>query len=550
MHHDELNTLLHRLISTWENEVVEFKQASKDYSTLDIGKYFSALSNESNLRGIEKAWLVFGINNDTRTIVGSNYREGHDHLQSIKHQITQGTSPNVTFRDVHELLLPEGRVILFEIPAAPRGMPIAWQGHYYARSGESLTSLGLDKQDEIRSQTSFDWTAQIVPDASITDLDERALKKARESFALKHQNRIDFDDIQSWSNETFLERAQLTLKGKITRGTLLLLGKSHSAVLLNPNPAQITWRLEGQERGYEHFGPPFLLSTSEIYQKIRNVQIRLLPEDQLLAIEISKYDQKVVLEALHNCIAHQDYSRNGRVVLTEFPQQLELENEGTFFEGRPEDYLGGNHTPKRYRNPFLIKAMVELNMIDTMGYGIYSMHRSQAKRFFPMPDFDLSQGNAVKLTIYGKEVDPAYSRMLMQNTDLPFEDILALDRVQKGLSLDEESVKRLRKRGLVEGRSPKYFVAKSIAQVTGDKATYTKNRAFDKQYYLDLILKALDQHGHMERKDFDALLWNKLPEWMDDGQKKNKVSNLLTELRTTEKIKNVGSFTESRWVKF
>jgi ATP-dependent DNA helicase RecG len=42
---------------------------------------------------------------------------------------------------------------------------------------------------------------------------------------------------------------------------------------------------------------------------------------------------KIVLEALHNCIAHQDYGRNGRVVVTEQPDRLIFANEGGFFEG-------------------------------------------------------------------------------------------------------------------------------------------------------------------------------------------------------------------------
>jgi ATP-dependent DNA helicase RecG len=110
--------------------------------------------------------------------------------------------------------------------------------------------------------------------------------------------------------------------GQITRTTLLLLGKAESAGLLSPHPAQLTWKLEGPERAYEHFGPPFLLNTSRLYQRIRNIQLRLLPEDELLPIEVSKYDQKIVLEALHNCIVHQDYIRNGRVVVTEQPDRL------------------------------------------------------------------------------------------------------------------------------------------------------------------------------------------------------------------------------------
>jgi ATP-dependent DNA helicase RecG len=166
--------------------------------------------------------------------------------------------------------------------------------------------------------------------------------------------------------KTFLDRCRIAQSGQTTRAALLLLGKTESAGLLSPHPAQLVWKLEGPEQAYEDFGPPFLLNTTRLYQRIRNLQLRLLPQDQLLPIEVSKYDQKIVLEALHNCIVHQDYIRIGRVVVTERPDQLCFENEGSFFEGKPDDYVPGTKTPRRYRNPFLAQATAELNMIDTM----------------------------------------------------------------------------------------------------------------------------------------------------------------------------------------
>ena len=48
------------LIDSFENEVAEFKEARSNFSFNDIGKYFSALSNEANLRGISEAWLILG----------------------------------------------------------------------------------------------------------------------------------------------------------------------------------------------------------------------------------------------------------------------------------------------------------------------------------------------------------------------------------------------------------------------------------------------------------------------------------------------------------
>ncbi|WP_186044297.1 RNA-binding domain-containing protein [Burkholderia gladioli] len=544
----DLSQRLSSLIATWENEVAEFKQADNNYSTDEIGKYFSALANEANLRHTDGGWLVFGVSNKTRRVVGTDYRPQSERLQSLKMQIAENAEPRITFREIHELAHADGRVLMLEIPAAPQGIPIAWKGHYYARAGESLTSLGLDKLDDIRRQTQGqDWTAQVVAGATLDDLDEAAVHKARESFAQKYANRFQSGEVEGWSVPTFLDRARVTRNGQITRTALLLLGKVESTFLLSPYPAQLTWKLEGQERAYEHFGPPFLLSTTRLYQRIRNIQLRLLPQDELLPIEVSKYDQKIVLEALHNCLAHQDYTRNGRVVVTELPDRLVFENEGSFFEGQPDEYIQGDKTPRRYRNPALAQAMVELNMIDTMGYGIHSIYAGQARRYFPLPDYDLSDIGAVKLTIYGGVADPAYSRLLIQNTDLPLADILALDRVQKKLPIPDEAAARLRRSKLIEGRKPNFHVSAAVAEATANKADYIRTRAQDDAFYAKLLTDYLEKFGQANRAEINKLLMDKLSDALDDKQKYNKVSGLLTRLRRHGVITNTGSDTAPCW---
>ncbi len=543
-----LMALLHQLTASWENEVVEFKQVDDSYSTSKIGEYFSALANEANLRNVEKSWLIFGINNHTRAIVGSDYRQNKERLYSLKHQISQGTEPSITFRDIHELNVPDGRVLLFEIPAAPMGIPIAWNGHYYARAGESLTHLGLDKLDRIRKQVgSTDWSAQIVTEATIEHLDPAALKKAREGFSQKYKNRFNLNEVMGWSDVTFLDRAKLTTDGKITRTTLLLLGKSESSYFLSPHPAQMTWKLVGEERAYEHFSLPFLLTTGLLYNKIRNVQLRILPANELVAVELAKYDQQIVLEALHNCIAHQDYLRHGRILVTEFVDRLTLENEGSFYDGQPDDYIPGHKTPRKYRNPFLTQAMAELGMIDTMGCGIHEMYTGQARRYFPLPDYDLNEPHAVKMTIYGRIVDLAYSRMLIQKTDLTLDEIIALDRVQKHLPLQKDIIKHLRAEKLIEGRKPNFHVSAFVADATSTKADYIHTRAQDNAYYQKLIIDYLKNFKSATRKEIDTLLWSKLSDALDNTQKLKKVDNLLTHLRNKGEIQNIGSRRSPKW---
>ena len=210
MDQSALADLLNRLIASWEGEVAEFKEAKSTFSSSDLGKYVSALANEANLRGIERAWLVFGVKNSTRTVVGTTYKEAADHLNGDKMTVQSGTG-SFTFREIHVLNHADGRVVLFEIPAAPRGMPIAWNGHHYGRAGESLVALGQDKLDEIRTQTlGSDWSAQIVDGATVADLDEEAIAVARRRFVEKHSNRFTAHQVSGWSDEMFLDRAKVT----------------------------------------------------------------------------------------------------------------------------------------------------------------------------------------------------------------------------------------------------------------------------------------------------------------------------------------------------
>jgi len=546
----ELQTLLARLLVEWENECVEFKDANDNYSTSDIGKYFSTLSNEANLRGLAAAWLIFGVDNNTRSVIGTEYRRAKDRLHGLKHQIAEGIDPSTSFREIHELSTPKGRVVLFEIPAAPRGIPIAWQTHFYARDGSSITGLSIAKQDEIRAQSlADDWSAIVCKDATIADLDADALTKAREVFIQKHGDRIPLATIRGWDDRTFLDKARLTSNGRITRATLLLLGRPQSTVFLSPYVAEMSWKLEGPERAYEHFHPPFLLTSSQLFQRIRNLRLSFLPANQLIPVDVSKYDQRIVLEALHNCIAHQDYNCGERILVIEREGELVFQNAGNFFDGTPHDYVLHNRTPARYRNRFLAEAMVQLRMIDTMGFGIREiMFRGQANRYLPMPDYDSTGPEHVIMRLQGRFLDENYSRALLSQTELDWPDVLALDCVQKGLSPAPETIRSLRRRKLIEGRKPNLHVSAAIAAVTGQKAGYIRTRRQDDAHFRKLILDYLQQWKQATTAELRDLLRDKLPEILSPAQQEHKVHNLLTSLRQGGQIVNRGSRRYPQWV--
>ena len=206
-----METILEALLNlTTENEVVEFKEAKNQYDKDKLGKYFSALSNEANLKGKQQSWLVFGVKND-KTIVGTTISDSQ--LNEYKSEIGQHTAPRCNFINSHRVLKNGKTVLLLEIPAAPKGMPISWKGFNYGRDGESLVALNSEEYDRIRVQANAsDWSAQIIPSATINDLSEEAIKQARIRFAQKNPNLKP--EIEKWSNEVFLNKAKITIKGK------------------------------------------------------------------------------------------------------------------------------------------------------------------------------------------------------------------------------------------------------------------------------------------------------------------------------------------------
>jgi len=531
-----------------ETEWLEFKEAEASFSFKKLGQYFSALSNEANLKKKQQGWLIFGVHDRTRKVLGSKYRQQRKDLDSLKGEIARHTTGNITFIEIHELILQEGRVVLFEIPPAPRGIPIAWKGHYYGRNGEELCALNLHEIEQIRNQVNnYDWTAQICPDATIDDLDKMAISTAREKFKSKNRSRFDSQEIDGWDEKTFLDRAKLTVNGEMTRAALILLGKSESSYHLLPGIAHIVWKLDAEETAYEHFGPPFLTNVDAVYSHIRNIKFKIQPFNLLIPIELHKYDSWIVLEALNNCIAHQDYGRNARIILTEKIDRLVLRNVGGFFEGTLEDYILRDKTPEQYRNPFLANAMLNLDMIDTMGYGIKKMFLEQRKRYFPLPDYDLTDPEHVTVQIMGRLIDENYSRILIEKADLDLRHVIALDKVQKQQKLSKDELKMLRKEKLIEGRAPHVYVASYIAEIAGEKARYIKNRGLSDFHYEQMILGLIEEFGHVKRKDVDELLLDKLPDVLTPKRKMNKIGNLLSKLRKSGAIINSGSRTAPLW---
>lgn len=536
----EIENILQRLRSIGlENEVVEFKEAKNQYNFEKIGKYFSALCNEANLKNKRSAWLVFGVKDKDKSIVGSQFRTNRADLDKLKAEVANHTTGRLTFIEIYEVAETEGRVVLFEIPAAPKSIPIAWKGHYYGRDGEELNALNLEEVERIREQArGEDWSAATVVSATIDDLSTDAILKARESYKRKNAHLVE--EIDEWNDETFLNKAKVCIKGKITRTAVLLLGKSESEHFINPATAKISWILRDKDnidKDYQHFTCPLLLNTDNVYQKVRNLKYRYIADGTLFPEEVDQYDPYIIREALNNCIAHQDYTLSGKINFVEHEDgKLVFINSGSFIPSSVEEVVIADAPEPSYRNPFLVEAMINLNMIDAIGSGIKRMFNIQRRKFFPMPDYEFT-GKKVKLTITGKVMDINYARKIASMPDLSLTDIISLDKVAKGKKLNEAEVKELKAKGLIEGRKPNFYISATVAKVTGEKADYIKQRGINDAYCQKMIMDYLQKFSEGRREDFEAVLLDKLPDVLSIEQKKHKVKNILQKMKRERKIR-------------
>lgn len=531
-----LERLVRSLVSySSEQTWFEFKRNCAD--PMRIGKYLSGLSNAALLANQPFGYLVIGIDDETHEIVGTDFQPqeqktlGKNKGEMLLHWLQRGLSESLVAFDVFDVTICERHVCLFEVEAA-KLRPTKFEGEGYCRIGSSLMNLrqNVALERELFNHLAADWSERTIPGVGLEAVDQDALSFAKLQYAEKYKDASFADKILKWDDWTFLEKAKLAIDGKLTFAAIVLIGKEESEHLISPSIARITWTLrtaDGTIRDYAHFKPPMLLAVDRVYAKIRNLTLREMPEGTLFPRTIRQYDHWVVREALHNCIAHQDYQKCASIEVSECSDHLEFCNVGSFAPGTIEEALKSRVRPRHYPNRQLVDAMVELKMIDTVGMGIQTMFSKQRDRAMPLPDYELG-GGVVRVTLPGKVIDSRYSNLLLQTAGLSLEKVFLLDKLQKGHRIEREEAARLRQDGLIEGRFPNVYAAAKIAVKTGNEAGYLATRGFDTKFYKQRILEYLCMKKQASAKDILEALASFLPQGRPETSNKRKISSLLS----------------------
>ena len=462
----------------------------------DVVSYVSAIAN------MEGGHLVIGVHDKTLEIIGTD-TYNYDRQKVILRLTERCVNLSTEGLDIEEFITDDTnkKVWVIHIPKHLPKRPVFAHNKAWQRIEDSLVDMTAERMAAILDEPIFsdtDWSAQIVPDATIDDLDEVAIAKARKMFKKVH-NRIPEAEVNVWSVETFLSKCGIMKNGGITRAAIILLGKYESAFKLRPAVARVTWTRRDENKDvvdYEHFTVPFILTVDEILSRIENLTMREMPGETLFPDTMKHYDDYTIREALHNCIAHQDYTMQQRINFVENPTYLFYSNAGNFIPGTLENALANEEPQAYFRNECLCRAMVDFNMIDTVSRGIKKMFNEQWRRHFPMPDYDIDANNRkVSVRIYGNEINEQYTNLLKTNKSLTLWDCISLDAIQKGRNIHEDIAQNLLSRGLIEGEAQNYTISLGIAKATRQLQDYTKQKGLDKEKIKHMVLQYLKNAG-------------------------------------------------------
>lgn len=515
----------------------------------DVISYVAGIAN------MEGGHLVIGVVDKTLDIVGTD-------ISKLTFNGQPATTCSATFKLVEQCtnLSSEGlrieefltsdtqkRVWVIHIPKHSPRLPVYAHKKAWQRIEDSLVELTKERRDAILSEPIVkmdDWSAQIVEGATIDDLDPVAIEKAKEEYLKVFPKKAG--ELKEWDNITFLNKAKITRQGKITNAAIILVGREESEHFISPAVCKIRWKLQSKDdknKDFRIFSIPMILAVDEITRLIRNTSYVYTIEGSMFPDTMTRYDVFTLREPLNNAIAHQDYSKMARIeIIEDEDEKISFRNHAQFIPSSVEDVVQKDFPESFYRNPFLVEAMRNVNMVETEGGGIRKLFMQQKKRFFPMPTYTLTDG-MVLCEIKGKVLDETFAKILVNNPGLTLPEIMLLDKVQKREPLSDDAIALLRTKKFVEGRKSNLFLSFKVVNESkhvGLKTSYIKNKSFDDTYYKGLILNYISTFKKASRRDIDELLKDKLPDVLSDRQKYDKTTNLLASLRKEKKIKVEG----------
>ena len=530
------------ILQTWmndrEDEHLEFKEAKKNFHFEELVNYCVALANEGGGR------MILGVTDKLpRKVVGS---QAFSNLERTK----AGLIDRVRLRiDVEEIQHPDGRVLVFQIPSRPIGMPMQYKGAYWMRGGEDLIPMTPDLLQRIFAESGPDFSAEICTSAQLDDLDPNAVEALRQLWQRKSPDQ----DISTRSVERLLSDAELLVDGQVTYAALILLG-TRKALGKYLAQAELVFEYRSNEvpgpaAERHEFRQGFLTVLDEIWRLINQRNDLQHFQQGFFIWDVPTFNERVVREAVLNAVSHRDYRHGGSVFIRQYSRRIEIVSPGGFPPGITPDNILRQQNP---RNRRIAEVLGKCGLVERAGQGFDRIFRECIQQSKPLPDFSHTDTYSVWLTLHGDIQDPEFLRFLEeigreQVATFGLDDLLVVDLVHREQSVPDDlqsRVDHLLEQGIIErvgrGRGVRLMLSRRFYRYIGKAGTYTRKRGLDRETNKALLLK----HIRDNRKEGSPLkeLVQVLP-----SLSYVQVQKLLQNLRIEGQIHKVGNTSAARW---
>lgn len=521
-----------------EDEHLEFKEAKTRFDFETLVKYCVALANEGGGR------VILGVTDkQPRTVVGS---QAFSRLERTKAGLIERLRLRVNVEEIHH---PDGRVLVFQIPSRPIGVPMEYNGAYWMRGGESLIPMTSDQLQRIFAESTPDFSSEICTSARLDDLDPIAVEVLRHLWQRKSPDQ----DVATRPVKQLLADAELIVDGQVTNAALILLGTS-KALGKHLAQAEVVFEYRSNEvpgpaAERREFRQGFLPVLDEIWRLINQRNELQHFQQGLFSLDVPTFNARVVREAVLNAVSHRDYRLGGSIFIRQYPRRIEIVSPGGFPDGITPDNILRQQNP---RNRRIAEVLAKCGLVERAGQGFDLMFRECIQQSKPLPDFSHTDAHSVWLTLYGDIQDPEFLRFLEEIglervAAFGLDDLLVVDFVHRDQRVPddlEHRIEHLLEQGIIErvgrGRGVRLLLSRRFYRHIGKAGVYTRKRGLDRETNKELLLK----HIQDNRKEGSPL--NELVQVLP-ALSSVQVQKLLQDLRIAGQIHRVGNTRAARW---
>lgn len=540
-HNKSLSPLIDQLdewIRSTEGEHLEFKEAKRRFDFELLAKYCCALANEGGGK------VILGVTNKRpRKVVGT---EAFPQPEDTRRSLMEKIPLRIEFLEINS---HGKRVLVFDIPTRPVGVPIKYDGIYWSREADSLVPLSEERLRGIFAEAGHDFSADICRGATIQDLAADAIEDFRSRWIEKSKNA----GLASLSHEQLLRDAEVLWDDGLTYAALILFGtKQALGKYLGQAEVVFEYRFSdssGPAQQRVEYRQGFFLFYDALWKAINLRNDLQHYQNGLFILDIPTFEERSVREAVLNAVSHRDYQLGGNVFVRQYPRRLVVESPGGFPVGITIENVLDRQSP---RNRRIADVFAKCGLVERSGQGMNLMFERSIQQGKPRPDFTGTDAYNVVITLRGQVQDFRFLQFLEKvgrETLASFgtHDFLVLDLVHREESVPgtlKESLRKLVELGIVEivgrGKGARYLLSRRFHAAIRKRGTYTRKKGLDRETNKQLLLTHIkdNKRDGSRMDDFRQIL---------PGFSRGQIHALLRELKREGKVRVEGRTKAALW---